>query len=82
MFLAVEKVRYLDHYRLYVEFNNQQSGIVDLEDTLWGEVFAPLKEDIHLFQTAKVDPLLKTISWDNGADVAPEFLFAHLKKAP
>jgi len=52
-------------------------GFVDLADELYGEMFAPLK-DMDQFRAFKLDPELKTIVWDNGADLAPEFLHEHL----
>jgi hypothetical protein len=47
---------------------------VDLKDELYGEVFEPLK-DLERFKCFKVDPALETFVWDNGADLAPEFLY-------
>jgi hypothetical protein len=54
--------------------NLLQKGIVDLEDDLYGEVFEPLK-DKKLFSKIKVDKDLETIVWENGADLAPEYLY-------
>ena len=34
----------------------------------------PLKK-IEYFKTVKVNPEFETIYWENGADIAPEFLF-------
>jgi len=36
-------------------------------------MFAPLK-DIALFATARHDPDIETVVWDNDADLAPEYL--------
>ena len=36
-------------------------------------MFEPLKDE-GLFMTARQDPLMKTVVWANGADLAPEFL--------
>jgi hypothetical protein len=38
------------------------------------EMFEPLK-DIDRFKSFHVDPDIETIVWDNGADLAPEFLY-------
>jgi hypothetical protein len=38
---------------------------------LKGEIFEPLK-NIQKFKSFKVDPILETIGWENGADLAPE----------
>ncbi len=78
MILHVSSVQYLHDYILYVAFNDGASGEIDLADELEGEVFGPLK-DVLLFKTAKVDPLMRTVVWDNGVDIAPEFLYDHLR---
>lgn len=60
-------------HRLQLRFNNGESGIVDLSDELDGEMFAPLN-DPALFATACQHPVMRTVTWANGADLAPEFL--------
>ena len=78
MFLHVIAVKYLRDYILALSFNNGISGEVDLEIELSGEVFGPLK-DKNLFQSIKVDSEIGTITWSNGADLAPEFLYDQLR---
>jgi len=73
MFLHVKKAKYLRDYIIWIEFNDGIEGEVDLEDELTGEIFGPLK-DKKLFRSFEVDPTLETIVWENGADLAPEFL--------
>ncbi|MEO5364587.1 MAG: DUF2442 domain-containing protein [Magnetococcus sp. DMHC-8] len=75
--LHVTDVKYLGDYRLWLMFDNMADGIVDLEPELWGEVFAPLKEKTA-FSAVRVDRELGTIVWNNGADLAPEFLLERL----
>ena len=65
-------------YVIWVKFNDGINGEVDLSNELEGEVFGPLK-DIALFKTVKIDPLLQTVVWDNGEDLAPEFLYDNLR---
>ncbi len=74
MILHVVCVKHLHDYTIHVVFNDGASGEVDLSLELEGEVFAPLKDNA-LFKTVKVDPLTRTVAWDNGADMAPEFLY-------
>lgn len=73
MILHTTEVNYLGDYRLGLAFNNGESGQVDLEKELWGEIFEPLK-DKEQFATAYQHPVMKTVAWANGADLAPEFL--------
>lgn len=77
MFLRIIKAKYLHDYRIWLEFNNGISGEVDLKDELEGAVFGPLKNKEN-FKKFKVDETLRTIVWENGADLAPEFLHDHL----
>jgi len=78
MILHVKEAKYLHDYVLWLRFNDGAEGVVDLKDKLYGEVFEPLK-DIERFKSFKVDPDLETIVWDNGADLAPEFLYDKMK---
>ena len=78
MILHVIDVKYVRNYIIWVKFNDGIDGEVDLSAELEGEVFGPLKDKV-LFKTVKVDPLLQTIVWDNGADLAPEFLYDNLR---
>jgi Protein of unknown function (DUF2442) len=73
MILHTTEVTHISDYRLFLRFNNGEAGEVNLEAELWGEVFEPLK-DKTLFATAHQHPIMKTVAWDNGADIAPEYL--------
>ncbi len=74
MFLHVTEARYLNAYCIEVAFNNGKKGIADLVDALKGPVFEPLK-NLEVFASFKVDPDLETIVWENGVDLAPEFIY-------
>jgi hypothetical protein len=76
--LHVKQAKYLHDYVIWLRFNDGAEGEVDLADELEGEVFSPLK-DISKFKSFKVDPVLGTIVWENGADLAPEFLYENMK---
>ena len=73
MILHTTEVIPLTGYRLMVTFNTGESGEVDLSGELDGEVFGPLR-DPALFATAHQHPIMRTVAWANGADLAPEFL--------
>ncbi len=72
MFLHVKSAKYLDNYRVWLSYNNGSEGVIDLSNELDGEVFEPLK-DINYFKNFKIEG--HTLSWENGADFAPEFLY-------
>ena len=78
-FLHTVTVEPRDGYRLYVCFNNGAKGEVGLSGELWGEVFEPLK-DPAAFKTAYQHPEFGTVTWENGADLAPEYLYELLQK--
>jgi hypothetical protein len=78
MFLHVKEARYLRDYVLWLRFNDGAEGEVDLESELEGEVFGLLK-DQRAFRSFRVDPELETIVWENGADLAPEFLYKNMR---
>ena len=73
MILHVIQAEYQRDYIIHLKFNDGAEGFVDLANELYGEMFAPLA-DVRAFKAFKVDPDLNTIVWDNGADLAPEFL--------
>ncbi|MBC54470.1 MAG: hypothetical protein CMQ34_11610 [Gammaproteobacteria bacterium] len=76
--LFVKSAKYLRDYKIWVSFDDGSAGEVDLDGLLKGPVFDPLK-DPHYFRQFTVDPELETVVWPNGADLAPEFLKAHLR---
>ncbi|MGD7036138.1 DUF2442 domain-containing protein [Methylotuvimicrobium buryatense] len=74
MILHITDVVYLDDYRIKLVFNDGLSGVADLRNALWGEMFEPLL-DPNNFSQIRLNPELGTVSWPNGADLAPEFLY-------
>lgn len=77
MIPKVKKAEYVEGYKLWLQFGDGRAGIIDLSEELRGPVFEPLK-DVSTFQTFRVDPEIETLSWPNGADFAPEFLYANI----
>jgi len=77
MILHVTEASYEKDYVVRLKFNDGAEGFVDLASELYGEMFAPLR-DKKQFKAFRVDPELGTIVWDNGADLAPEFLHDRL----
>ena len=77
MILHVIDATYEQGYMIRLKFNDGAEGFVDLADELYGEMFVPLT-DVEKFKAFRVDPELNTIVWENGADLAPEFLHDRL----
>ncbi|MEO8504184.1 MAG: DUF2442 domain-containing protein [Acidobacteriota bacterium] len=78
MIVWVTHAKYLGGHRLWLEFNDGTVGEVDLYDRLRGPVFEPLK-DPRYFAQAAVNEALDTVTWPNGADFAPEYLYQRVK---
>ena len=74
MIPRVVEVSALDDYKMWVRFHDGTSGTVDLSSQLWGPMFEPLR-DKTLFGQACVHPELHTVTWPNGADLSPEYLY-------
>lgn len=64
--------KYLHDYCIHIIFSNGKEGNVDLSPYIGQGVFEPLKK-ITYFKKLFVDGW--TISWPNGADIAPETLY-------
>lgn len=70
--LKIIDVDYLKDYELLLRFNDGVSKFVDLRPYLTGEVFGELM-DLEKF--TQYGLTRTTIEWENGADLAPEFLY-------
>lgn len=72
-------IEYKGEFVYWVQFDDGRNGEVDFAEYLReGTVFEPLR-DPAFFRSAKVEG--GTISWPNGADVAPETLYEKLERA-
>ena len=72
----VVSISYKDGYIFHVIFDNGLTGDVDLSEYIQkGPIFAPLGE-IDFLKKARIEG--GTISWPNGADIAPERLYEKL----
>jgi hypothetical protein len=74
MIPRVIEAEYVKDYVIHVRLADGAEGDIDLENELDGEVFEPLKNPTY-FKSFEVNPELHTITWPNGADFAPEFLY-------
>ena len=74
MYYNVVEARHIKDYVIWIRFADGSEGEVDLEAELWGPVFEPLR-DLTAFRAFEVAEY-GTLAWPNGADLAPEFLYA------
>jgi hypothetical protein len=74
MIPRVTKAKYVAGYEIWIQFSDGKAGVVNLSDELWGPMFEPLR-DLDAFRQVRVHPEMETLSWPNGADFAPEFLY-------
>ncbi len=74
MILCVTSAEYAGDYKIKVTFNDSTSGIVDFKETILSDHLPIIREliDIEKFKDFKIK--LDTIFWNNGLDLAPEFI--------
>jgi hypothetical protein len=70
----IKNVKYLEDYKLELQFKNRITKIVDLSDMLKHakNMLLPLK-DIEYFKQVSCDGI--TICWPNGVDLCPDVLY-------
>ena len=73
MNFTVVDARYVRGFTVWLKFADGTEGEVDLSAELWGPVFEPLRDPDYFRQFKLAE--YGTISWPNGADIAPEFLY-------
>lgn len=73
MHYTVVDARYIRDFTIWVKFADGSEGEIDLAGELLGPVFEPLR-DVDYFRDFSIAEY-GTISWPNGADIAPEFLY-------
>lgn len=69
--LHVTHASHLGAFRIRLEFNDGSTGVVDLRHVLDGPIFQPL-QDLESFAKFRLEG--NTVAWENGADLAPEYL--------
>ena len=70
----ISEARYIKDFVLWIRFSDGVEGQIDLGPHLSGEIFKPLKKSEY-FKKFKLDDDALTLTWPNGADFAPEFLY-------
>ncbi|HVS43061.1 MAG TPA: DUF2442 domain-containing protein, partial [Candidatus Dormibacteraeota bacterium] len=74
-------VQVVGHHRLRLTFEDGTVGEVDLSQQEWRGVFEPLADPAY-FAQVRVDAEAGTVVWPNGADMAPEPLYAEARRHP
>jgi hypothetical protein len=80
--IRVTDARHLGAYRLWVRFSDASEGEIDLGDLVLNDkrpIVVALR-DPSVFAAIRVD--MDTVVWENGFDLAPEYLHARAKAAP
>ena len=75
----IEDVEVIGTYRLRLTFADGIVGEVDFAGRRWRGVFEPLA-DPEYFAQVRLEPDAETISWPNGADMAPEPLYEEARR--
>ena len=76
MLYDIVEVKVIKDHILYLRFENDVAGEIDISKIISFEgVFSKLKDVIY-FATVRVDGELGTIVWDNGADISPDYLYS------
>lgn len=69
----VVKIEYKEGFVYHIVFDDGKSGDIDFSEYIGrGPIFEPL-QDKGFFELARIEG--GTISWPNGADIAPETLY-------
>ena len=76
----IVEAKYLKEYQIRLKFSDGTVGVIDFKHELEGDIFMPLKK-LEYFKRFQLHPDLHTLTWPNGADFAPEFLYRARKRA-
>ena len=74
MIVHVIAVSVVGPHSLKLEFDDGARRRVNLRQMPYGPIFEPLRDPAY-FALARLDPDSRTVSWPNGADFAPDFLY-------
>lgn len=75
---SVTAAEYRGGHRVHLTFSDGREGTVDFVQWLDGPVFEPLKDPSYF---ARFFLEGGTVSWPNGADIAPETLYQEVKSS-
>jgi hypothetical protein len=76
MLKDIVEVRPTGGYKLYLRFEDDSDGEVDVSSLVsFHGIFEPLRDPAE-FRRVRVDPELGTVVWPNGADLDPDVLYS------
>jgi len=79
MLIDIVEVKVLDGYKLFLKFENNVKGEVDISKIVPFEgVFEKLK-DREYFEKVSIDKKVGTICWENDAHIAPSTLYDYIQ---
>ena len=82
MLKDIISVQPVENYRLYLKFEDNQEGVVEISKLIeFTGIFAPL-QDLAYFNQVKLNPEWGTIYWENGADLDPDVLYSIVTNRP
>ena len=79
MLVYVIQAELCGDYKIYIEFNDGLSGIIDFKDKIATDHREIIRElaDKNKFNKIKIER--HTLCWENGVDFAPEYLYDQIK---
>ena len=79
--VRIQSAKPLRDFVVAIKFTDGTSREIDLEPFLRGKIFESLRNNPKAFRAIKVDERMRTIVWENGADIDPDVLYHGLKPA-
>ena len=80
MYYDLKKIKILDGFKVFVKFEDEKQGVVDLSGIInKGGVFTKLQER-EQFEQAYIDPDWHILCWPGDIDIAPETLYESVKQ--
>ncbi len=77
MILHIIEAKHIRDYQLWVKFNDGVEKIVDFKNYLKSKKH-PFFQSLKTVDEFKNFKICKTIYWDSGADIAPEYVYENL----
>ena len=69
--VRIQSVKPIRNFIVHLEFTDGTSREVDLEPHLRGQIFEPIRNNMELFKSVRVDEGIKTICWKTEPILIP-----------